>query len=87
MMSKDINKALAAVTDKQPGDDEYINKLIRGRKDTEYEKEMGTVMRTSRCTMTGCGGVRLHVKWNNGTYTYPCSKACMRLEDGNFQIG
>lgn len=27
-----------------------------------------------RCTMAGCTGIRIGVRWNDGKITFPCSK-------------
>lgn len=37
---------------------------------------------THKCQMSGCTGVRVTVKWPNGTFTYPCSKGLLPFLDG-----
>lgn len=32
-----------------------------------------------RCTLEGCTGVRMHVKWPSGKSTYPCTKGCTQI--------
>lgn len=34
-------------------------------------KTLGSVR---RCQLEGCSGVRVTVRWSDGTITYPCSK-------------
>jgi hypothetical protein len=33
-----------------------------------------------RCTLSGCNGVRISVKWSDGKHTFPCSRG---MEHGN----
>lgn len=33
-----------------------------------------------RCTMHGCWGIRIYVRWPGGRTTYPCSKGMSRLK-------
>lgn len=44
-------------------------------------KKKGEIKNLSsrRCTMEGCTGVRMHVKWTDGKSTYPCTKGCIQL--------
>lgn len=39
------------------------------------------------CSMVGCTGMRMHVKWENGKTTYPCSKGCTWLSENLLKIG
>lgn len=43
-------------------------------------------MHSRPCSMEGCTGVRIHVKWPDGRSTYPCSKGCKELPSGLWQI-
>ena len=43
-------------------------------------------LRSRRCTMTGCPGWRIHVKWPDGSTTYPCSKGTRIIDDKTLQI-
>ena len=38
------------------------------------------------CPMEGCTWTRIHVKWPDGKSTYPCSKGCLEISPGLFQI-
>jgi len=42
---------------------------------------------SSPCRLEGCNGIRLHVKWENGKRTYPCSMGVGDRPDGDYQIG
>ena len=33
-----------------------------------------TTGRSHTCSMDGCNGVRISVKWDDGKHTFPCSK-------------
>lgn len=39
-----------------------------------------------RCQMEGCTGHRIHVKWEDGRSTYPCSKGCKQINEHTYQI-
>lgn len=69
-------------TDKQT----YIGKRVYGRKGTDFGKISGKITGVSSCRLEGCGAPRLHVRWPDGRYTYPCAKGCDVRKDGNFQI-
>lgn len=38
------------------------------------------------CKMEGCTGHRVHVKWEDGTSTYPCTKGCSSISENTMQI-
>ena len=38
------------------------------------------------CQMEGCHGMRLHVKWPDDTWTWPCSRGIKQRRDKAFQI-
>lgn len=40
----------------------------------------------SACRLEGCTGVRVSVKWDDGSRTRPCSKGLKRRNDGTLQI-
>lgn len=66
--------------------DEYVGKKLYGRPGTEFENVAGVITNISACTLGGCGGNRLHVKWPDGKRTYPCAKGCFQRDDGDHQI-
>ena len=37
---------------------------------------------TRQCTMEGCRGTRIYVKWNDGKITQPCSRGLENYKDG-----
>lgn len=39
-----------------------------------------------RCSMDGCTGLRVVVRWSDGKVTRPCSKGLRTLADGSLQI-
>lgn len=41
-------------------------------------KNYGVIVNHSSrmCQMEGCTGMRMHVRWDDGSTTYPCSKGC-----------
>jgi len=50
-------------------------------RDTDQDPGIATGS-THKCQMEGCFGVRVAVKWPNGTFTYPCSKGLLPFLDG-----
>lgn len=49
--------------------------------------EVGRVVsRSRRCTLTGCAGIRVGVKWPDGSRTYPCSKGLTATSHDTWQI-
>ena len=38
------------------------------------------------CTLGGCRGVRLGVRWPDGKMTWPCSDGLFIREDGQWQL-
>ncbi|MEW5936010.1 MAG: hypothetical protein AB1816_20705 [Bacillota bacterium] len=42
--------------------------------------------RTWRCRLEGCRGVRVEVRWPDGTVTRPCSAGMREVEPGVWQI-
>lgn len=49
--------------------------------------ETGTVVgRGSVCSMDGCGGWRVSVRWPDGTRTRPCTRAMARVSNGLWRI-
>lgn len=49
-------------------------------------KKCGIVIGKRACTLEGCTGVRLCVKWKDGQKTYPCTKGMKVRKDGHLQI-
>lgn len=43
-------------------------------------------LRSRRCSMAGCTGWRIHVKWPDGHSTYPCSKGCIAVDKDTLKI-
>lgn len=39
------------------------------------------------CRLEGCPGIRVSVRWPNGTLTRPCTEGLWRRKDGHYQIG
>lgn len=67
-------------------DDAYVGKKVFGRKGTAFEKVSGTITGVSLCSLGGCSGTRLHVKWPDGKRTYPCAKGCKVRKNGDMEI-
>lgn len=82
-----VKELLAAVTGKTSDDAGYVGKKVYGRKGTKFARVCGKVTNTSICTLEGCGGTRLHVKWPDGKRTYPCAKGCTERPSGDLEIG
>lgn len=51
-------------------------------------KTVGTIinLRSRRCMMEGCPGWRIHVRWPDGSNTYPCSCGCKSVDKDTLQI-
>lgn len=81
-----LNRELVAATGKQADDDTYLGKRVYGRKGTAQETEVGIILKVSRCTLDGCDGTRLHVKWPSGVHTYPCVSRCRVRDDKDLEI-
>lgn len=39
-----------------------------------------------KCSMHGCTGIRIYVKWPDGKLTKPCSKGLKSLSETEYQI-
>lgn len=39
------------------------------------------------CTLEGCTGTRMYVRWQDGAVTYPCTKGCAMLSAHHWKIG
>ena len=52
-------------------------------------KSVGLVINENSrpCQMEGCTGHRMHVKWDDGSTTFPCSKGVKSINDALVQIG
>lgn len=49
--------------------------------------EIGTTTGgTRRCTMEGCQGVRIGVRWPDGKLTWPCSKGMTEVTEEEWRI-
>lgn len=50
--------------------------------------QAGTITSTSRpCQLESCGGIRVGVRWPDGSRTFPCSKGMRFLDATTAQIG
>lgn len=38
------------------------------------------------CSMHGCGGQRVSVRWPNGQITFPCSKGMIKERGGDWRL-
>ena len=41
---------------------------------------------TRVCRLEGCGGLRIGVRWPDGTITWPCVRGMRLRKDGQYQI-
>lgn len=48
--------------------------------------EVGRVVGSRRCTLEGCTGKRLGVRWPDGRLTWPCTKGMERLPSGDWWL-
>lgn len=53
------------------------------------ESQKGVILNlhSRPCSLEGCTGVRMYVKWPDGKHTYPCSKGCTQLAGHLWKIG
>ncbi len=79
------DRLVAAVTPPPTGP--YVGKKMYGRKGTKDARVAGTITGTSECRQAGCRGLYLHVKWPDGTRTYPCTKGCTQRPGGDWEVG
>jgi len=49
-------------------------------------KQWGTVIGSRPCTLEGCGGMRLCVRWKDNKKSWPCLKGMDSRDDGHLQI-
>lgn len=82
---QEVIALLAAVTGQTVEDTNYVNKKVYSRAGKE-EQAVGVVTGASACRLDGCGGTRLHVRWEDGKRTYPCAKGCKARPDGDLEI-
>jgi len=65
-----------------PNDDgaESVDLILSRRDRTKF----GVIVNRAAypCRMEGCTGMRMHVRWNNGSRSYPCSKGCECIASG-----
>ena len=47
----------------------------------------GKIVGYRSCTLEGCRGTRIGVRWPDGKLTWPCSKGCGTTEDGTWKVG
>ena len=43
-------------------------------------------LQSRKCRLEGCTGWRIHVKWPDGSSTYPCSKGCIVVDKETLKI-
>ncbi len=51
------------------------------------ETQEGTIIGYKDCTLSGCRGRCLGVRWPDGKLTWPCSRGCSVTHDGTWRIG
>lgn len=51
----------------------------RGENEAHYGTTTGG---KHRCTMEGCNGLRIAVRWDRRKHTFPCSKGLVPYKDG-----
>lgn len=62
----------------------YIGMLVYGR--NEGNRKPGKVVGYRDCTLEGCGGTRVAVRWPDKTLTWPCVRGMKYRTDGSLQI-
>lgn len=62
-----------------------MNYMLPSDRD-EGKKGVILNLRSRPCTLQGCTGMRMHVKWPDGKHTYPCSKGCTQLDEHTWVI-
>jgi hypothetical protein len=67
-----------------------LDKIDRARKlvYSKGGKEAGRIVGVGKlCTLEGCRGWRLPVRWADGKLTWPCTRGmAVRAQDGQWQI-
>lgn len=59
------------------------NRIVWNREHTEAGQTTGGIR---VCTLEGCGGSRIHVRWPDGKLTVPCLRGMKRDATGEYQI-
>ena len=60
---------------------------IGDRVRTREGDEVGTVRgNTERCSLEGCHGTRIFVRWPDGHFTKPCSEGLRQVRAHEYQI-
>jgi len=63
------------------------SEFVYGCKGTKFENVRGTLTGGEHhCTLEGCRGLRLAVRWPDGHMTFPCSKGMRVRADGDYEI-
>jgi hypothetical protein len=78
MSVKALVNALLLSQDPTP----YMGKRVYSR----GGKKFGVVVGSRVCTLEGCGGMRLCVRWKDNQRTWPCLKGMKTRKDNNLQI-
>lgn len=89
MRRRQLVNALLALSGEEPlpPEPDYRGWKVYGRAGTGYENVAGTVVGTRDCTLEGCGGTRVIVRWPDGKRTIPCLKGCQEgPEPNSFRI-
>lgn len=74
----------STTSERHPVNDLFLGKKVWPRLESGLRRP-GTVVGTRRCTLEGCGGVRLGVRWSKKRLTWPCLKG-MRAVPGGWRI-
>jgi len=54
---------------------------------SKTRKETGIATGGSRrCTLEGCNGLRIGVRWADGRITWPCSRGMIQISNGRWKI-
>jgi len=63
------------------------SKYVYASKASKKDGEVGVLTGgCHRCTLEGCTGRRLAVRWPDGKHTFPCTKGMLTRPDGQWQI-
>lgn len=56
---------------------------VRSRDGSETGEANGN---THHCRLHGCNGLRVSVRWPDGSHTFPCSKGMTQKRDGSWRL-
>lgn len=63
-----------------------VSELMGKRVYSRDGKQWGTVIGFRPCTLDGCGGTRLCVRWIDSKLSWPCLKGMEFRDDGHLKI-